>query len=104
MFKHRRARVASVLLISWAALTAVERWAEQTPWSAAVKNGALWSCVVAVTWWFAEMTQGRSSRSDTAHEAGRSSTGGKPGEPAISASPPPAAAEPEAGAQERARH
>lgn len=62
MFKHRRVRLVCVLLIGWTMLTAVERWAEQKPWPAAMVNGLLWSCVVAGTWWFAEVTQGRASR------------------------------------------
>ncbi|MFC8229766.1 hypothetical protein [Streptomyces sp. NPDC057287] len=46
-----------MLLSGWVALTAVERWAEQAPWSSAVLRGLLWACVVAGVWWFAEWTQ-----------------------------------------------
>ncbi|GGT85127.1 hypothetical protein GCM10010272_32280 [Streptomyces lateritius] len=68
MFKHRRVRLACVLLIGWAALTAMERWAEHAPWSAAARSGLLWSCVIAGTWWFAEMTQGWWSGAEAARE------------------------------------
>ncbi|MET9950503.1 hypothetical protein ABZ135_03000 [Streptomyces sp. NPDC006339] len=61
MFKHRRVRVACVLLTSWVTLTAVERWAEDAAWPRATMNGLLLACAVAGTWWFAEMTQMRSS-------------------------------------------
>ncbi|UFQ19965.1 MULTISPECIES: hypothetical protein [Streptomyces] len=71
MFKHRRVRVACVALVSWVVLAAVERWAEYaTTWPGALAHGALWSCVVAGTWWFVEMTQGHSPRADTAREPG----------------------------------
>ncbi|MFF4172321.1 hypothetical protein [Streptomyces sp. NPDC001744] len=53
-----------MLLIGWAALTAVEWRAERASWSTAVTSGFLWACVAAGTWWFAEMTQGPSSRTD----------------------------------------
>lgn len=62
MFRHRRVRVACVLLVSWAALTAMGRWSEHATWPRAILNGLLLGCVVAGTWWFAEMTQGRSPR------------------------------------------
>ncbi|MFJ4871457.1 hypothetical protein [Streptomyces sp. NPDC088757] len=62
MFKHRRVRVACVLLVGWVALTVVEWRVEQAPWRTAVVSGFLMACVVAGTWWFAEMTQGLSSR------------------------------------------
>ncbi|MET9433908.1 hypothetical protein [Streptomyces sp. NPDC006551] len=71
MFKHRRVRLACVLLIGWATLAAVERWAEHAPWPTAVGSGLLWSCVIAGTWWFAEMTQGWWSGADARLEEER---------------------------------
>ncbi|MER6349793.1 hypothetical protein ACWC10_25215 [Streptomyces sp. NPDC001595] len=71
MFKHRRVRVMCVLLISWMALAAVERWAEQSPWPTAALKGLLWSCVVAGIWWFAEMTQARPLSSATGTRNGQ---------------------------------
>lgn len=78
MFKHRRVRVVCVLLISWVTLAVLERWAEQSPWPKAAMHGLLLSCVVAGTWWFAEMTQGRLPRTDTAREAGESAPSSEP--------------------------
>ncbi|MFC5174156.1 hypothetical protein [Streptomyces mutomycini] len=57
MFRYRRVRVVTVLVIGWVVLTAVERWAERSPWPSAMLGGLLWSCVVAGVWWFAEWTQ-----------------------------------------------
>ncbi len=71
MFKHRRQRVACVLLVGWAGLAFVERWAEQTSWSRAVMHGLVWACVVAGTWWFAEMTQGRAARAGESRKRSR---------------------------------
>ncbi|MCZ7456932.1 hypothetical protein [Streptomyces sp. WMMC940] len=70
MFKHRRVRVATVLLSSWVLLAAVERWTEKASWSSAVWAGLLWSGVVAGAWWFAEWTQAGRFR------AGAAGTGG----------------------------
>lgn len=84
MFKHRRVRVTWVLLISWITLAAVERWAEQSPWPSATMNGLLWSCVVAGTWWFAEITQRRPPAA-TARETGKSAPSSEPKETAVSA-------------------
>ncbi|MFE3519772.1 hypothetical protein [Streptomyces sp. NPDC059166] len=50
-------RVLTVLLTGWVALTAVERWAENSPWPRAMLGGLLWASVVAGVWWFAEWTQ-----------------------------------------------
>ncbi|AEN14141.1 hypothetical protein K373_05489 [Streptomyces sp. DvalAA-21] len=57
MFRHRRVRVVTVLLIGWVVLASVEHRAEQAPWPRAVPAGLLWACVVAGVWWFAEWTQ-----------------------------------------------
>jgi hypothetical protein len=84
MFKHRRVRVTCVLLISWITLAAVERWAEQSPWPTATMNGLLWSCVVAGTWWFAEITQRRPPAA-TARETGKSAPSSEPKETAVPA-------------------
>ncbi|WP_162603099.1 hypothetical protein [Streptomyces sp. CS081A] len=62
MFKHRRVRVACVLVVGCVVLTFMEWRAEQATWRTAVVSGFLMACVVAGTWWFAEMTQGLSSR------------------------------------------
>ncbi|MFE4453012.1 hypothetical protein [Streptomyces sp. NPDC056796] len=91
MFRFRRVRVLTVLLSGWVALTAVERWADRSPWPEAVLGGLLWSCVVAGAWWFAEWTQSplRTAReraaareSAEARESGaaRGRTAGTPGE------------------------
>ncbi|MEV0012570.1 hypothetical protein AB0M10_31495 [Streptomyces sp. NPDC051840] len=84
MFRYRRVRVLTVLLGGWVALTAVERWAENSPWPGAMLSGLLWASVVAGVWWFAEWTQSplRTAReSDAARAArGRSRAGGTHGE------------------------
>lgn len=75
MFKHRRFRVVCVLLVAWALLAVVEWWHGGTPWPAAALSALLWACVVAATWWFVEVAQGRSARVDSGrseqHLAGR---------------------------------
>ncbi|MFD3546737.1 hypothetical protein ACFWUW_14195 [Streptomyces sp. NPDC058655] len=50
-------RTTVVLLLSWAALTGVERWGEDASWRAALFSGLLWAAVVTGAWWFAEWTQ-----------------------------------------------
>ena len=57
MFKHRRVRTTAVLVISWVALTGVERWSEDASWRVALLSGLVWGVVVAGAWWFAEWTQ-----------------------------------------------
>ncbi|GAA2498032.1 hypothetical protein GCM10010393_32800 [Streptomyces gobitricini] len=93
MLKHRRVRVACVFLLGWVSLAAVERWAEQAPWPTAVTHGVLWSAVLAGTWWFVEMTQGRSSGEATALTVGKASPSGGPLGKGAGASPPASAAE-----------
>ncbi|MBB4158845.1 hypothetical protein [Streptomyces cinereoruber] len=51
-----------MLVVGCVVLTFVEWRAEQATWRTAVVSGFLMACVVAGTWWFAEMTQGLSSR------------------------------------------
>ncbi|TLQ42743.1 hypothetical protein [Streptomyces marianii] len=70
MFKHRRVRVAAVLLSAWVVLAAVERWTEKASWSSAVSAGLLWSGVVAGAWWFAEWTQAGRFRPGAAGTSG----------------------------------
>ncbi|MFG2926253.1 hypothetical protein ACGFYA_32715 [Streptomyces sp. NPDC048305] len=80
MFRYRRVRVLTVLLSGWVALTAVERWAENSPWPGAMLSGLLWASVVAGVWWFAEWTQSplRTAReSDAARAEGTRSRPGR---------------------------
>ncbi|MFC7796142.1 hypothetical protein ACFUIZ_16835 [Streptomyces cinereoruber] len=51
-----------MLVVGSVVLIFAEWRAEQAPWRTAVVSGFLMACVVAGTWWFAEMTQGLSSR------------------------------------------
>ncbi len=44
-------------MVSWVALTGVERWGEHAPWRSALLSGLLWAGVVTGAWWFAEWTQ-----------------------------------------------
>ncbi len=62
VFGHRRIRVARVLSIDRATLSAAERRAEEASWSTASTNGFPWSCVAAGARWFAETPRGPSSR------------------------------------------
>ncbi|MBM7170037.1 hypothetical protein JQK87_16745 [Streptomyces sp. G44] len=54
-----------MMLLSWITLTGVERFPYKASWPGALTQGLLWACVVAGTWWFAEMTQGHALRAGT---------------------------------------
>ncbi|MFF1414546.1 hypothetical protein ACFVX6_33020 [Streptomyces sp. NPDC058289] len=70
MFKHRSVRAIAVLVISWVALTGVERVSEGASWRMALLSALAWAVVIAGAWWFAEWTQmGRRTRSDLADPA-----------------------------------
>ncbi|MFI5864011.1 hypothetical protein [Streptomyces sp. NPDC051546] len=70
MLKHRSVRATAVLVISWAALTVVERVAEGASWRMALLSALVWGIVIAGAWWFAEWTQmGNRTRSDRAAPA-----------------------------------
>ncbi|MBM7442978.1 hypothetical protein [Streptomyces sp. HB132] len=81
MFRYRRVRVVTVLVIGWVVLTAVERYAERSPWPSAMLGGLLWSCVVAGVWWFAEWTQSplRTARASATARASEKADGPKHG-------------------------
>ncbi|MEV6264668.1 hypothetical protein AB0M42_28510 [Streptomyces sp. NPDC051784] len=70
-----------MLLSSWVALTAVERWAEHSPWPSAMLGGLLWSSVVAGVWWFAEWTQSplRTARKSDSAGASEAPATNRPG-------------------------